>query len=91
MTICVLDLNLQRDAFVASRCEKFFDDVGSGELDSRNGLTECLDYDRAGDTLVAMQLNRMGRSFKPTCKWSATLKGARSQALGVRGIQCKIL
>ena len=58
------NLNLQRDALVASGCEKIFEDVGSGAVDSRKGLVECLDYVRSGDTLVAWKLDRLGRSLK---------------------------
>ena len=58
------NLNLQRDALVAAGCEKIFEDVGSGAVDSRKGLVECLDYVRSGDTLVAWKLDRLGRSLK---------------------------
>lgn len=58
------NLNLQRDALVAAGCEKIFEDVGSGAVDSRKGLGECLDYVRAGDTVVSWKLDRLGRSLK---------------------------
>jgi DNA invertase Pin-like site-specific DNA recombinase len=58
------NLDLQRDALSSAGCEKIFEDVGSGALDSRKGLAECIEYARSGDTLVVWKLDRLGRSLK---------------------------
>ena len=58
------NLDLQRDALTSGGCEKIFEDVGSGALDSRKGLAECIEYARSGDTLVVWKLDRLGRSLK---------------------------
>jgi DNA invertase Pin-like site-specific DNA recombinase len=58
------NLDLQRDALLAVGCEKVFEDVGSGALDTRKGLLECLKYVRPGDILVSWKLDRLGRSLK---------------------------
>lgn len=56
-------LDLQRDALQKNGCEMLFEDVGSGALDTRKGLQECLAYLREGDTLVVWKLDRLGRSL----------------------------
>ena len=58
------NLDLQRDVLSSAGCEKIFEDVGSGALDSRKGLAECSEYARSGDTLVVWKLDRLGRSLK---------------------------
>ena len=58
------NLNLQKDALASVHCEKVFEDVGSGALDSRKGLAECIEYARSGDTLIVWKLDRLGRSLK---------------------------
>ncbi|AFZ11469.1 Resolvase domain protein [Crinalium epipsammum PCC 9333] len=58
------NLDLQREALQQAGCEKVFTDIASGIQDSRSGLTEALNYLRAGDTLVVWKLDRLGRSLK---------------------------
>jgi DNA invertase Pin-like site-specific DNA recombinase len=45
-------------------CEKIFEDVISGSKAERKGLKECLEYVRAGDSIVIYKLDRLGRSLK---------------------------
>ena len=45
-------------------CGKIFEDVISGVKTERKGLTEMLEYARAGDTIVIYKLDRLGRSLK---------------------------
>jgi len=57
------DLALQRDALHAAGCERLFEDTMSGAKAERPGLTDGLDFCRAGDTLVVWRLDRLGRSL----------------------------
>ncbi len=56
---------LQRDALIAAGVDArhLFEDKASGARDDRPGLKSCLDYVRAGDTLVVWKLDRLGRSL----------------------------
>jgi predicted site-specific integrase-resolvase len=58
------DLALQLDALEQAGCERIFQDVGSGSIRDRPQLAACLDYLRAGDTLVVWRLDRLGRSLR---------------------------
>ena len=56
---------LQRDALIASGVDErhLFEDKASGARDDRPGLKSCLQYVKAGDTLVVWKLDRLGRSL----------------------------
>ena len=58
-------VDLQRDALVAADVDQrqIYADKASGARDDRPGLTACLDYLNAGDTLVVWKLDRLGRSL----------------------------
>lgn len=58
------DLALQRDALDRAGCDRIYDDTGSGSIRHRPELDACLDYLRAGDTLVVWRLDRLGRSLR---------------------------
>ena len=58
------NLDLQLDALNNAGCSKIFTDELSGAKTQRPGLTEALNYLRAGDTLVVWKLDRLGRSLK---------------------------
>jgi DNA invertase Pin-like site-specific DNA recombinase len=58
------DLALQLDALKRADCERIYEDVGSGTIRRRPQLDACLDYLRAGDTLVVWRLDRLGRSLR---------------------------
>jgi DNA invertase Pin-like site-specific DNA recombinase len=58
------DLGLQLDALEQAGCARIFKDVGSGTIRKRPQLEACLDYLRAGDTLVVWRLDRLGRSLR---------------------------
>lgn len=60
------NLDSQMDALKAAGCEKIYHDKISGKDYNREGLSACLDYLRAGDTLVIIRLDRLGRSVKET-------------------------
>lgn len=56
---------LQRDALIAAGIDvrHLFEDKASGARDDRPGLKTCLDFVKAGDTLVVWKLDRLGRSL----------------------------
>ena len=58
-------VDLQRDALVAAGVDDrhLHTDKASGARDDRPGLKACLDYLKAGDTLVVWKLDRLGRSL----------------------------
>ena len=58
------NLNLQIDALENAGCEKIFTDTASGALDARKGLTDAIEFCRAGDSLIVWKLDRLGRSLK---------------------------
>jgi DNA invertase Pin-like site-specific DNA recombinase len=57
--------DLQRDALLAAGIDErhLYQDKASGARDDRPGLKECLDFLKAGDTLVVWKLDRLGRSL----------------------------
>lgn len=54
-------LDRQIDALKEIGCTKIFEDKASGANSQRSGLSACLDYLRAGDVLVVLDLDRLGR------------------------------
>jgi len=57
------NFDLQLDALTKAGCEKIFQDAVSGANAERKGLSEALEYARAGDTFVVWRLDRLGRSL----------------------------
>jgi DNA invertase Pin-like site-specific DNA recombinase len=57
------NLALQRDALEGMGCERLYEDICSGAVTDRPGLTKALDQLRAGDALVVWKLDRIGRSL----------------------------
>src|ERR1700752_2442540 len=55
----------QRDAMLAAGVDpaRIYEDLASGRRDDRPGLAACLKALRKGDTLVAWQLDRLGRDL----------------------------
>lgn len=58
-------VDLQRDALVAAGVDDrhLYSDKAFGARDNRPWLTACLDYLKAGDTLIVWKLDRLGRSL----------------------------
>ena len=78
------NLNLQRDALVASGCEKIYYDKGvSGAKAKRPGLDKALRSLQRGDVLVVWKLDRLGRSVKHLIEITTQLetKGIGFQSL----------
>jgi len=67
------DLALQTEALTRAGCEKMFADKASGVKTDRPGLTEALQFLRAGDTLVIWKLDRLGRSIRGLIELAADL------------------
>lgn len=57
------NLDLQKDALNAAGCERLFFDKASGAKVDRPGLTEAIQFARAGDVLIVWRLDRLGRSL----------------------------
>jgi DNA invertase Pin-like site-specific DNA recombinase len=58
-------LDLQRDALLAAgvHAANIYEDLASGRLDARPGLTACLKALRKGDTLLVWKLDRLDRNL----------------------------
>ncbi len=78
------DLALQLDALQQAGCERVFRDVGSGTIRRRPHLDACLDYLRAGDTLVVWRLDRLGRSLHHLVHLIAQLEQRQVAFLSLR-------
>lgn len=66
-------LDQQHDALTAAGCTRIFTDKLSGVRDDRPGLVALLDYARAGDTVVVVALDRLGRSLSGVIRTVETL------------------
>ena len=71
------NLSSQLDALNNAGCIRIFTDKISGKEFKREGLTACLDYLRADDTLVIYRLDRLGRSVKEMLELCAQLEQRR--------------
>lgn len=63
----------QTDALTAAGCERIFTDQLSGVREDRPGLLALLDHVRAGDTVVVVALDRLGRSLSGVIRTIETL------------------
>ncbi|WP_329484181.1 recombinase family protein [Kribbella sp. NBC_01484] len=57
-------LHRQVDALTAAGCQRIFEEKLSGKNTDRPELAKCLDYLRPGDTIVVLELWRLGRSLQ---------------------------
>jgi len=55
-------------------CDKVYQEKRSGATSQRPSLAACLDYVRAGDTLVVTRLDRLARSTLHPCQIAETLR-----------------
>ncbi len=69
-------LEAQHDALTAASCERIFTDKLSGARDDRPGLAALLNYVRAGDSVVVVALDRLGRSLSAVIRTVETLTTA---------------
>ena len=74
-------LDVQLDKL--GHCDKIFQEKKSGALGKRPRLHDCLEYVRAGDTLVVTRLDRLARSTLHLCQIADELarKGVDLQVL----------
>ncbi len=61
-----------------------FTDVKSGKSMDRPGLTELLNYARAGDTLAVVRLDRLGRSLAELLETVKVLREREIELLALR-------
>ena len=80
------NLSSQIDALNNAGCIRIFTDKISGKEFKREGLTACLDYLRADDTLVIYRLDRLGRSVKEMLDLCAKLEQRRIKLVSLRTI-----
>lgn len=78
------NLSSQIDALNNAGCIRIFTDKISGEEFKREGLTACLDYLRADDTLVIYRLDRLGRSVKEMLDLCAKLEQRRIKLVSLQ-------
>ena len=63
---------------------RIFEDVISGKGFDRPGLTELIQYARAGDTVCVVRLDRLGRSLKELLE---TVDGFKARGLAFRSLE----
>ena len=74
----------QDAALLEAGCERVYTDVASGRsLHGRPQLAAALDYARDGDTLLVLELSRLGRSLRDVV---STIDDLRERGVGVRSL-----
>jgi DNA invertase Pin-like site-specific DNA recombinase len=76
-------LDLQHDALQQAGCGQIYSDTVSGAKADRPGLSQALDYVRAGDTLVVWRLDRLGRSLSHLIE---TVDALEKRGIGFRSL-----
>lgn len=76
-------LDRQIHALTEAGCQRIFTDKKSGKNAEREELGKCLDYLRAGDTLVVPSLDRLGRSLQDLI---SIVAGLRRRGIGFRSL-----
>lgn len=76
-------LDRQIHALNEAGCQRIFTDKKSGKNAEREELRKCLDYLRAGDTLVVPSLDRLGRSLQDLI---TIVAGLRKRGIGFRSL-----
>ncbi|OLT40083.1 DNA invertase [Saccharomonospora sp. CUA-673] len=72
-------LRRQVDALTQAGCIRVFEEKLSGKNADRPELAACLDYLRDGDTLVVLELSRLGRSLADLL---SLVSGLRKRGIG---------
>lgn len=68
------DCSLQVRALTEAKCDRIFEEKGTGARFDRPALQECLSHLRDGDCLVVWRLDRLGRSTKDLIQTVMDLK-----------------
>ena len=77
------NLCLQKDALLEAGCDRIFENRLSGAKAERTGLSETLEYARAGDTLAVWRLDRLSRSLKDLIEMVTQLE---SSGVGLKSL-----
>ena len=77
-------LDRQQRALTEAGCLRVFADKLSGKTADRPELAACLDYLRAGDTLVVPSLDRLSRSLEDLITIVARLRRRGARPAGLR-------
>jgi DNA invertase Pin-like site-specific DNA recombinase len=77
------DVAAQTDRLTAAGCTRIFPETASGALRERPQLDACLDYLRAGDVLVVVKLDRLGRSLSHLIE---TVQALDDRGIGFRSL-----
>ena len=75
--------DLQRDALKSAGCERTYQDVISGNIETRTGLSQALAALNRGDTFIVWRLDRLGRSLAHLV---ATVTELEKRGVGFRSI-----
>ena len=78
------NLDRQTRALTEAGCLRIFADKLSGKTADRPELAACLDYLRAGDTLVVPSLDRLSRSLQDLITLVARLRRRGARPAGLR-------
>jgi DNA invertase Pin-like site-specific DNA recombinase len=76
-------LHRQVDALAAAGCQRIFEEKLSGKNTERPELARCLDYLRPGDTIVVLELWRLGRSLQDLI---SIVGGLRRRGIGFKSL-----
>jgi DNA invertase Pin-like site-specific DNA recombinase len=81
------DLDSQRHRLTEVGAIKIFEDVVSGKVFDRPGLSELIEYARPNDLLCVVRLDRLGRSLKELLE---TLEYLKKCNIGLMSLEEKI-
>ncbi len=81
------DLEAQRQRLNAANAIRIFEDVISGRIFDRPGLSSLLEFARPGDLVCVVRLDRLGRSLKEVLETVEILKARR---IGLMSLEEKI-
>ena len=71
---------LRRAGVERAGCERMFEDVRSGAVQERPGLSRALDQARSGDVVAVRNLDRIGRSLRHVVR---PVSGLRERGVGL--------
>ena len=76
-------VDLQTDALAEAGCDRVFSDQASGAASARPGLDRALEWLREGEVLVALRLDRLGRSMPHLVE---TVRDLQDRGVGFRSL-----
>src|SRR5688572_12352145 len=81
------DLDAQRGRLKEAGAIRIFEDVISGKVFKRPGLTDLIAYARPNDLLCVVRLDRLGRSLKELLE---TVEYLKANTIGLMSLEEKI-